>query len=128
MTKFRTKNNKLNSIGGLLRSLSSYIVDTKEKIKTKQTTHQVELVTPDLHQKVIRVLRWYEKDGDALIGERMLNNINLSELQKLFGEPKDNLMFECYPITQLQARFLQRTLKQSFDLRSYAYFLECDAD
>jgi len=95
---------------------------------TKQTTHQVELVTPNLNQKVIRMLRWYAKDGDALIGERLLNNINLSELQKLFGEPKDNLMFECYPITQLQARFLQTRLKQSFDFRSYAYFLECDAN
>jgi hypothetical protein len=128
MTKLRTKNNKLNSISGLWRSLSFYIADTKEKIKIKPLTHQVEFVAPELNQKVIRVLRWYEKDGDALIGERLLNNINLSELQKLFGEPKDNLMFECYPINQLQARFLQRRLKQSFDLRSYAYFLECDAD
>ena len=128
MTKFTTKNNKLNSISGLWRSLSFYIVGTKDKINTKQLTHQAELVVPELNQKVIRVLRWYEKDGDALIGEKLLNNINLSELQRLFGEPKNNLMFECYPITQLQARFLQRRLKQSFDLSSYAYFLECDAD
>jgi len=128
MTKLRTKNNKLNSISGLWRSLSFYIADTKEKIKIKPRTQLDGFVAPELNQKVIRVLRWYEKDGDALIGERLLNNINLSELQKLFGEPKDNLMFECYPINQLQATFLQRRLKQSFDFRSYAYFLECDAD
>ena len=131
MTKFRTKKNNLNSVGGFLRSLGFYIVDagvSKEKIKTKQPVHQTDLIVPNPSQTVIRVLRWYEKNGDALIGERLLNNINLSELQRLFDEPQDNLMFECYPVNQLQARYLEGRLKQSFDLHSYAYFLECNAD
>ena len=79
-------------------------------------------------QKVLRVLRWYQKYGDALVGEKVLSNINLSELQRLLAEPKDNLMFECYPVAKVQARYLQRRLRQSFDFQSYAYFVECEAD
>lgn len=83
-----------------MRSLGLYIVDagvSKGKTKAKQPVHQAELIDPNPSQTVARVLRWYEKNGDALIGERLLNNINLSELQRLFDEPQDNLMFECCP-------------------------------
>ena len=83
-------------------------------------------VSPKIKQQVIRVLRWYEKNGDALVGEQVLN-LDLHWLQKLFGESRDSLMFECYPVSRMQARYLQRRLRRSFDLDSYAYFLECDA-
>ena len=109
----------LNSNGSIV-----YGVTATRRVRRPVTI--IQATSPKLKQQVIRVLRWYEKNGDALVGEQVLN-IDLRSLQKLFGESRDSLMFECYPVSRMQARYLQRRLRRSFDLNSYAYFLECDA-
>ena len=75
----------------------------------------------------IRMIRWYEKEGDQLVGELPLPNIRLTELQELFQESPDNLMFECYVISPRQADYFQQKLKQKLDLDDYDYFIDCDA-
>ena len=77
--------------------------------------------------KVNRLLRWYEKDGNALIGETPLKGCSLTELQKILNEPTDSPMFFSYQLTDEQVGYFQRKLKQAFDLSAYEYFLECDA-
>ena len=57
--------------------------------------------------QVVRVLRWHEKNGDDLVGEQVLN-LDLLWLQKLFGESRDSLMFECYPVSRMQASRVSR--------------------
>ena len=109
----------LNSNGSIV-----YGVTSTRRVRRLVTIIQTS--SPKPKQQVIRVLRWYEKNGDALVGEQVLN-IDLRWLQKLFGESRDSLMFECYPVSRMQARYLQRRLRRAFDLDSYAYFLECDA-
>lgn len=109
----------LNSNGSIV-----YGVTATRRVRRPVTI--IQATSPKPKQQVIRVLRWYKKDGDALVGEQVLN-LNLRSLQKLFGESRDSLMFECYPVSRMQARYLQRRLRRSFDLDSYAYFLECDA-
>jgi hypothetical protein len=132
MTKLKTRKNNLHSISGLgVRPLDFCIVNilgSNRKIRIRRPSLSSETLLSRPNNQVLRILRWYEKHGDALVGETVLNNINLSELQWLFGETKDNLMFECYPLTNIQAKYLQIKLKQDFDLQSYAYFLECETD
>lgn len=85
------------------------------------------LQSPPKNFNVRRILRWYEKDGDALVGEQILN-IDLRWLQKLFGESRDSLMFECYPVSKIQAKRLGKKMKCLLNLNSFDYFLESFAD
>ena len=76
---------------------------------------------------VNRVLRWFEKEGDELIGEKKIDNISLEYLQKLFGIDSENPMYDCYPVESAeQINYLQNLLKFELDTKSYDYFIECD--
>ncbi|KAM3115215.1 DUF7683 domain-containing protein [Phormidesmis sp. 146-33] len=84
----------------------------------------------------VRVLRWYEKSGDRLAGEALLDSLMLPELQRLFRESSDNLMVDCYPVSAAQVAPLQAAIDakrngkgnaESIDLDVYDYYLECDA-
>ncbi len=77
--------------------------------------------------KVQRFIRWYEKDGDRLIGEVELKGIKLLALQTLFGEVKSNPMYANYQIFPRQKPFLERFLGIPLQLDSYDYFVECSA-
>jgi hypothetical protein len=92
--------------------------------KAKVTQSKPEIING---YKVNRLLRWYEKDGNALIGETPLKGCSLTELQKILNEPTDSPMFFSYQLTDEQVGYFQSKLKQAFDLSAYEYFLECDA-
>ena len=92
--------------------------------KAKVTQPKPEIVNG---YKVNRLLRWYEKDGNALIGETALKGCSLTELQKILNEPTNSPMFFSYQLTGEQVSYFERKLKQAFDLSAYEYFLECDA-
>jgi hypothetical protein len=49
--------------------------------------------------KINRVLRWYEKNGNALIGETLLRGCSFAELQHILNEPIDSPMFFSYQLT-----------------------------
>jgi hypothetical protein len=76
---------------------------------------------------VVRVLRWYEKNGDRLVGETILDSLDLPELQKLFQESADNPMVDSYPIYVEQAARLQSKIEEPINLNAYDFYLECDA-
>lgn len=78
-------------------------------------------------QSVIRVLRWYEKSDDRLVGEAELNSLSLPELQKLFQESVDNLMVDSYSVSVAQVDRLQSEIAGLIDLSAYDYYVECDA-
>ncbi|MEI6329161.1 MAG: hypothetical protein WCP16_08010 [Pseudanabaena sp. ELA645] len=92
--------------------------------KAKVTQPEPEIING---YKVNRLLRWYEKDGNALIGETPLKGCSLTELQKILNEPTNSPMFFSYQLTDEQVGYFERKLKQAFDLSAYEYFLECDA-
>lgn len=76
---------------------------------------------------VNRVLRWFEKEGDELIGEKKIDNISLESLQKLFGIDSENPMYDCYPVESAeQINYLQNLVNFDLDIESYDYFIECD--
>lgn len=81
-----------------------------------------------IEPKVERVLRWFEKEADDLVGEKVLDNVKLEHLQKLFGISPENPMYDCYRVeTSKQIDFLQQFLNTEIDMQSYEYFVECDA-
>jgi hypothetical protein len=77
--------------------------------------------------KIDRVLRWFEKGGDDLVGEKAINNVNLEHLQKLFKIEPENPMYDCYSVESLeQINYLQSLLNFKLNRKSYDYFIECD--
>lgn len=80
----------------------------------------------DAHS-IIRVLRWYEKSGDRLVGETVLKTLGLPELQQLFEETSDNLMVDSYRVCTPQVDRLQNEMASPIDLNTYDYYVECDA-
>ena len=75
----------------------------------------------------VRVLRWYEKVGDRLIGEQILSPVQLTDLQQQFGVTRTDPMVECYPLTQKHITFFESLTGWTLDLEQFDYFLECDA-
>ncbi len=76
---------------------------------------------------VNRVLRWFEKEGDDLVGEKVITNISLEHLQKLFEIDSENPMYDCYLLESIeQINYLQNLLNSELDTKSYDYFIECD--
>ncbi|AFZ37098.1 hypothetical protein Sta7437_3600 [Stanieria cyanosphaera PCC 7437] len=77
--------------------------------------------------KIDRVLRWFEKEGDDLVGEKVISNVNLEHLQKLFGIDSENPMYDCYLVeSPEQINYLQNLLNLELDTKSYDYLVECD--
>ncbi|MDJ0742669.1 MAG: hypothetical protein QNJ32_04820 [Xenococcaceae cyanobacterium MO_167.B27] len=77
--------------------------------------------------KIDRVLRWYEKEGDDFVGEKIINNISLKHLQKLFKVDSRNPMYDCYSVeSEQQINYLQNLLSFELDTKSYDYLVECD--
>ncbi|MGV0024219.1 DUF7683 domain-containing protein [Phormidesmis priestleyi] len=93
---------------------------------TDQTKVQARSTSRNDHA-FIRVLRWYEKSGDRLVGEALLDSLMLPELQTLFRESSENLMVDCYPVSVAQVDRLQKEMAEPIDLGAYDYYLECDA-
>jgi len=55
-----------------------------------------------------RLLRSFDKNGEDLVEEKLLNNVNLEELQKLFKVDSNNPMYDCYLIESKRLlKFLQ---------------------
>jgi hypothetical protein len=106
-------------------------LDSLRKNLKKEETGYIKSVNEesDSNQpKTERVVRWFEKCGDRLLGEIRLEQENVGELQMLFDIPSDNPMYECYLIeTEAQVKYFQDILRLKLDTQSYDYFLECDA-
>ncbi|WP_333427463.1 DUF7683 domain-containing protein [Microcoleus sp. F4-D5] len=81
------------------------------------------------HKPVVqRVVRWYAKCGNDFIGEKVLDNVNLSYLKKLFRVESNNPMYECYPIEYCEHKnYLEKAFNLKINLELYDYFIECDA-
>jgi hypothetical protein len=77
--------------------------------------------------KIERVVRWFEKEGDELVGEKIISNDNLEHLQQLFGIDAKNPMYDCYLVESTeQINYVQNLLNFELDTESYDYFIECD--
>ena len=74
--------------------------------------------------QIERRLSWYEKHGDNLVGEYVLDKVSLSELQKLFKQQSEDLMLDCYPVLPSHVNYLQKSIRHKINLELYDYFIE----
>ena len=73
-------------------------------------------------------LKKYEKSGDYPVHVYKLENVRVEDLQRMFNEPSHNPMYDCYPVTESQAEWLQDFIKDKIDLQSYDYYIECEVN
>ncbi len=97
-------------------------------LSTEQTVDTFSNKTQRISKpKIERVLRWFKKEEDDLVGEKNISNINLKHLQKLFGIDSENPMYDCYLVEFAeQINYLQNILNFELNTKSYDYLVECD--
>jgi hypothetical protein len=74
-----------------------------------------------------RWLRWYELDGDHLIGEKQVAEDALAELRDIFEAPPGDALYECYAVAAQHVHRLSTLVSLPMDLSRFAYFVEADA-
>ncbi|WP_018343790.1 DUF7683 domain-containing protein [Cytophaga aurantiaca] len=82
--------------------------------------------------EVDRHITFYEKYGDKLVGEILINEIELNDLLNLITESKykdDHLLYDCYLLNKEQLDKIESILnkKIEYDLGKYAYFIEASS-
>jgi len=78
---------------------------------------------------VKRVLAWYTKEGDRIVGEHTLPEIGIEQLKVAFRPPDwDPLMYDSYPVGQEAAKFLGAAIGIPLDLDRFDYFVECEVN
>lgn len=99
-------------------------------LSTEQTVDTFSNKTQRISKpKIERVLRWFKKEKDDLVGEKNISNINLKHLQKLFEIDSENPMYDCYLVESTeQINYLQNLLNFELNRKSYDYFIECDRE
>jgi len=72
---------------------------------------------------LIRVVEYFSRDTDELVGEFALPHVELAELQKIWKAPPDEPMIECFSIEPEQAQFFRELAGIDFDFKQHSYFL-----
>jgi hypothetical protein len=72
---------------------------------------------------LVRVIEYFSIETDELVGEFALPQVELSELQRLWGAPPDEPMVECFSIEEERAPFFREMASIEFDFARYSYFL-----
>jgi hypothetical protein len=70
------------------------------------------------------VVSAYEKDGDRLIREHALGNVDVADLRRLWDRPDDDPMYDSYPVTAGNATAIGERLGEPLQLNEFDYFLE----
>ena len=72
---------------------------------------------------LVRVIEYFSKETDELMGEFVLPQVELSGLQQLWNAPPDEPMVECFSIEEERAPFFRELAGIEFDFARYSYFL-----
>jgi hypothetical protein len=72
-----------------------------------------------------RYVRWYEKDGDNVIGEEPFY-LATKELQLAFNIEKDNPLFDCYKIITNNIDKFHKITFHNIQLEKFDYFVESE--
>jgi hypothetical protein len=72
------------------------------------------------------VVRWYEADGDALVGQAELVDVELPALRRLVGAPPSDPPYDCWPVTPDRMPELAGIVGLPPDLERFAVFLEAE--
>jgi hypothetical protein len=75
--------------------------------------------------KLLRSLTWFDKRNDEWVGEVRLRGVKLPQLQKLFGVPTSNPMYDCFKVEKKHVPMVQRWTGVPISLDKFDYFIEC---
>ena len=71
--------------------------------------------------RVERILSAFPRDGEELVGEWQLIDIELGELQAMFDRPSDDPMYLEYEVKPEHVERLERATGQKLDLGQFEY-------
>lgn len=77
--------------------------------------------------KIERLITFYDRNGDALIGEISLleDKFSLTDLKDIFNPSEDDpLLYKQYDISEDVADLINKKINFDFDFIKYDYFLE----
>jgi hypothetical protein len=66
----------------------------------------------------------YEKNGDRLVRQHRLHDVDVTMLRRLWQESDDDPMYYSYPVTPAIAEALADHIQEPLQLDTYDYFLE----
>ena len=66
--------------------------------------------------KLWRSLTWFDKRNDEWVGEVRLRTVKLPQLQKLFGVPSNNPMYDCFKVDKNHVAAIEKWTGISLDL------------
>ncbi|MBW4891122.1 hypothetical protein KXQ82_15460 [Mucilaginibacter sp. HMF5004] len=76
--------------------------------------------------KIERLISWYDKDTQDLVGEQNIDFLEFQDLKKIFmPQPNDPLMYNPYNIYVHEAEMLKLLLDFDFDFERFNYQLDC---
>ena len=76
--------------------------------------------------KIERVISWFDRSTEELLGELNIDNINLEILKAIFKpEAEDPLMYNPYTINAEEANKLKKVIDIQFDLEHFFYQVDC---
>lgn len=76
--------------------------------------------------EVQRLISWYRREDEALVGEINIDFIPLEVLKETFKPSEDDpLMYNYYWIEREEAEKLKNYLKIDFQFDKYVYQVEC---
>ncbi len=77
--------------------------------------------------EVRRVLRWYDSDSDALIGEAELRGVDLVRLRRIVGTAVDDPLYDCWLVACECLPELAAFAALPAGLERFVCFIEADA-
>jgi hypothetical protein len=72
---------------------------------------------------LVRLIEVYSIETEEFVREHQLPRVELVELQRLWGQPEDDPMFEMFEVTDAQRPFVEAALGSALDLDAHSYFL-----
>lgn len=74
-----------------------------------------------------RVIRYFNKKTETLVGEAVLPEIPIDQLQAVFNVNRSDPMCDSFAIVVSNVAILKEYTNLRFDFHNYDYFLEYDA-
>ncbi|MCW9012356.1 MAG: hypothetical protein OQL06_01135 [Gammaproteobacteria bacterium] len=80
----------------------------------------------DEHKIRVKIC-WYKKHSEAQMGEEILDELTLHDLQDIFDVYINNALYNCWHVKTRHARALQRMTQHRIAIKNYSYFVEQEA-
>jgi hypothetical protein len=74
--------------------------------------------------KVRRVIAYYSREDEFIVGDIDLPDVDAQALRDLFGVPADDPMYGCFPVEDRHVPKLEELCGVPIDLKKYYYFVE----